>query len=120
MTTWAAASAFLLTVLGNSLWQGALIAAAAWLVLRTARGANATTRHAVLVAALLGVLVLPVLTTGMAFMQRPASGAAASSNHAAAQPLPRHATATLPGGHAAPPLSAASGHVVPQQPPARP
>ncbi len=63
---------FVLTVLANGLWQAALLAGAAWLVLRIAPGASATTRHAVLVAALIGAIVLPVVTTAAAFV-RPAT-----------------------------------------------
>ena len=59
---------FLLTVLANGLWQAALLAGAAWLVLRVVPGASATTRHAVLVAALVGAIVLPVVTPAAAFV----------------------------------------------------
>jgi beta-lactamase regulating signal transducer with metallopeptidase domain len=60
-------AAFLVTVLVNGIWQAALLALVAWLVLRYAKGASATTRHAVLAAALLGAIVLPVATSGAGY-----------------------------------------------------
>lgn len=53
----------LLGLLANNLWEGAVIALAAWAVLRTARDANATTRYAVWSCALAATLILPIATT---------------------------------------------------------
>jgi beta-lactamase regulating signal transducer with metallopeptidase domain len=98
---------FLLTVLANGLWQAALLAGAAWLVLRVVPGASATTRHAVLVAALVGAIVLPVITTAAAFVHWAPAQTAATSVPATTRSvaLPRGATQ-----HAAPPVSS---HVTP-------
>jgi beta-lactamase regulating signal transducer with metallopeptidase domain len=85
---------FLLTVLANGLWQAALLAGAAWLVLRVVPGASATTRHAVLVAALVGAIVLPVVTTAAAFAHWAPAQTAATNVPATTQSaaLPRGAT----------------------------
>ena len=58
-----AAARFVLAVLFNGLWEAAILAAAAWLVLRFMRQGNATTRHSVLAAALFASLILPIATT---------------------------------------------------------
>jgi beta-lactamase regulating signal transducer with metallopeptidase domain len=52
----------LLSVLLNSLWEGAVIAFVAWVVLRIARNANATTRYLVWTYALVATVALPVVT----------------------------------------------------------
>jgi beta-lactamase regulating signal transducer with metallopeptidase domain len=51
-----------LEALLNSVWQGAVIAALVWLLLRVMRGASATTRHAVWMVALFTIGVLPFAT----------------------------------------------------------
>jgi beta-lactamase regulating signal transducer with metallopeptidase domain len=51
----------LLEALLNTLWQGMLIAALVWLVLRFSRRASATTRHAVWLVSLLTICALPVI-----------------------------------------------------------
>ena len=76
-----AALSFAITVLANGLWQAALLALAAWLVLRLAKNANATTRHAVLVAALLGSIALPVVTTAFDAATRPPRASAVPAWH---------------------------------------
>jgi bla regulator protein blaR1 len=94
-------AAFLVTVLVNGIWQAALLALVAWLVLRYAKGASATTRHAVLGAALLGAIVLPVATSAAGYfgaqnVQRaaaqrdaiPQPPLTARARHEAAAPLP--------------------------------
>ncbi|HZY99004.1 MAG TPA: M56 family metallopeptidase [Candidatus Baltobacteraceae bacterium] len=53
---------FIIAVLFNGLWEAALLAIVAWIALRAMPNANATTRHSVLVAALLASLILPVVT----------------------------------------------------------
>jgi len=63
-----AAARFVLAVLFNGLWEAAILAAAAWLVLRFMRQGNATTRHSVLAAALFASLILPIVTTVIATM----------------------------------------------------
>src|SRR6185437_3053708 len=63
-----AAARFVLAVLFNGLWEAAILAAAAWLVLRFMRQGNATTRHSVLAAALFASLILPIATTVIATM----------------------------------------------------
>jgi beta-lactamase regulating signal transducer with metallopeptidase domain len=52
----------LLSVLLNSLWEGCVIAFAAWIVLRIARNANATTRYLIWTCALIATVVLPLAT----------------------------------------------------------
>jgi beta-lactamase regulating signal transducer with metallopeptidase domain len=63
-----AAARFVLAVLFNGLWEAAILAAAAWLVLRFLRQGNATTRHSVLAVALFASLILPIATTIIATM----------------------------------------------------
>ena len=53
----------LLSLLTNNLWEGAVIAFAAWAVLRFARDANATTRYVVWTCALAATVIVPVATT---------------------------------------------------------
>src|SRR5215469_15143668 len=53
---------FIVAVLFNGLWEAALLAIVAWIALRAMPNGNATTRHSVLVAALLASLILPVVT----------------------------------------------------------
>ena len=61
----------LFVVLLNGLWEGALFALVAALVLRFTPRGNATTRYAVLVFALVASLIVPVITTAQALL-RPA------------------------------------------------
>jgi|GEM_PF-955662 len=56
------ATHFVVETLLNSLWQGAILACVAWGLLRFMRRSNAATRHAVLLAVLCAVPVLPLLT----------------------------------------------------------
>lgn len=72
------AASFALTVLANGIWESILLAGLVLLVFRSSHGANATTRHAILVIALIGSLALPVLTTAIGFA-RPAAAPAAAS-----------------------------------------
>jgi beta-lactamase regulating signal transducer with metallopeptidase domain len=51
-----------LEALLNSLWQGLLIAALVWVLLRMMRTASATTRHAVWMTALLAISALPLIS----------------------------------------------------------
>lgn len=53
---------FIIAVLFNGLWEAALLAIVAWIALRAMPNGNATTRHSVLVAALLASIALPVVT----------------------------------------------------------
>lgn len=57
---------FSIAVLFNGLWEAALLAIVAWIALRSMPNGNATTRHSVLVAALLASLVLPIATAVVA------------------------------------------------------
>jgi uncharacterized protein YjbI with pentapeptide repeats/beta-lactamase regulating signal transducer with metallopeptidase domain len=52
-----------LVILVNGLWQGALVVFVTWLALTVFRQANASTRYAVWLLALLAVLVIPVATS---------------------------------------------------------
>ncbi len=52
----------LLEALLNSLWQGMLIAALVWVLLRMMRTASATTRHAVWMTGLLAISTLPIIS----------------------------------------------------------
>ena len=53
---------FVFAMLLNGLWEAALVALAAWCVLRIMRKTNATTRHTILVTALLVAIALPAAT----------------------------------------------------------
>ncbi len=57
------AARLIAAMLFNGLWQGALIALAVWAILHIFPHANASTRYAAWSAALLAVLVVPLLTT---------------------------------------------------------
>lgn len=57
---------FIIAVLFNGLWEAALLAIVAWIALRAMPNGNATTRHSVLVAALLASLLLPIATAVIA------------------------------------------------------
>ncbi len=57
------AARLIVAMLFNGLWQGGLIALAVWAILRVFPGANASTRYAAWSAALLAVLVVPLVTT---------------------------------------------------------
>jgi bla regulator protein blaR1 len=76
------AASFAVTVLANGIWESILLAGLVLLVFRSSHGANATTRHAILVIALIGSLALPVLTTAIGFT-RPATAPAAASSDVA-------------------------------------
>ena len=52
---------FVVAVLANALWQPALVASIAWAVLALSRCANATTRHAVWMLALIASLAVPAI-----------------------------------------------------------
>lgn len=81
----------LLSALINSLWEGCIIAIAAWSVLRVARSANATTRYLVWTSALIATVVLPVATgliAGVAYSSKPA--VATSAAPAPGMRLPAH------------------------------
>ena len=67
----------LFAFLANNLWEGAAVALAAWLVLRVARHANATTRYVVWTCALVAAVALPLVTTfAVGNTSKPASNAA--------------------------------------------
>jgi uncharacterized protein YjbI with pentapeptide repeats/beta-lactamase regulating signal transducer with metallopeptidase domain len=53
----------IVAVLFNGLWQGAAIALAVWAILRIFPNANASTRYAAWSAALLAVMIVPLVTT---------------------------------------------------------
>jgi len=57
------AARLIVAMLFNGVWQGGLIALAVWAILRVFPGANASTRYAAWSAALLAVLVVPLVTT---------------------------------------------------------
>ena len=83
---------FAVSMLLAGLWQAPVFAFAAWLVLRFAPRANATTRHSIFAAALVASLVLPVATAVLAIDT--------ISRHAMLMtddvPLPRGARSTHP------------------------
>ena len=62
---------FIIAVLLGGLWQAPLFALAAWLVLRIAPGANATTRHSVLATALVAGLAVPLATAALSLRHVP-------------------------------------------------
>ena len=69
----------------NSMWQAAIVAAAVWLALRTARRINAATRFAIWWAALAVVLVLPAAPWAVSSARewlRPATIASARPRYA--------------------------------------
>jgi beta-lactamase regulating signal transducer with metallopeptidase domain len=57
----------------NALWEPLAIAACAFLVLRLSRQASAATRCAVLTTAIVGALVLPIVTTAFVYRAAPAT-----------------------------------------------
>lgn len=62
---------FTIATLLGGLWQAPLFALTAWLILRLAPKANATTRHSVLATALFASLALPVVTAGLSLRHVP-------------------------------------------------
>ena len=94
----------LLSVLLNSLWEAGAIAFAAWLVLRIARGANATTRYLVWTCAIVAAVALPIVTaflTGAgtkASPMAPTSAIAPIHSHLHASPrfVPKAAVSAQP------------------------
>src|ERR1700756_560427 len=89
---------FIIAVLFNGLWEAALLAIVAWIALRAMPNGNATTRHSVLVAALLASLVLPVVTA-VATTMHPAAAHVATSAHSAQT---AHVTASVAAPKVAP------------------
>lgn len=63
-------------LLSNAVWEPLAVAACAILVLRSVRNANAATRCAVLTAAILAALVLPIITTAAVYRGTPTSAMA--------------------------------------------
>jgi uncharacterized protein YjbI with pentapeptide repeats/beta-lactamase regulating signal transducer with metallopeptidase domain len=47
----------------NALWEGALVVAGVWLLVRTWRGINASTRYLIWSATLVAIVVIPIVTT---------------------------------------------------------
>jgi beta-lactamase regulating signal transducer with metallopeptidase domain len=78
---------FAMTTLLNGIWQGALLAAAMWIILKLFPRVNPTTRFTVLWLALLAVAMLPV---GPLALTEPATGLP----HTSAPIAATHATAT--------------------------
>ncbi len=76
----------LLEALLNSFWQGLVIAALVWLMLRLTRSASATTRHAVWMVCLLTIGVLPL--TGLVGWERSSTAGPAVGEGPAAEPRP--------------------------------
>jgi beta-lactamase regulating signal transducer with metallopeptidase domain len=76
-----AAVRFIVAVLFNGLWEAALLALMAWIALRVMPNVNATTRHSVLVAALLASLFLPIATASVTVVRRPAGTIAPATAH---------------------------------------
>jgi uncharacterized protein YjbI with pentapeptide repeats/beta-lactamase regulating signal transducer with metallopeptidase domain len=62
-TTVEPAARVIVAMLFNGLWQGAAIALAVWAILRIFPNTNASTRYAAWSAALLAVLIVPLITT---------------------------------------------------------
>ncbi|MDX2031579.1 MAG: M56 family metallopeptidase [Blastocatellia bacterium] len=75
-------SRLLLEAMLNGIWQGVLIVALVWGMLRVARTISATTRHAVWLVSLLAIAALPVI--GLI-----AKGVEGLSSRAVAEPTPR-------------------------------
>lgn len=57
------AARLIVAILFNGLWQGALIAVAVWAMLRIFPNVNASTRYAAWSAALLAIIIVPLITT---------------------------------------------------------
>jgi beta-lactamase regulating signal transducer with metallopeptidase domain len=101
---------FIVAVLFNGLWEAALFALAAWAALRLMPAANATTRHAILAAALVASLVLPIVTAVPALQSapavHPATQVATRHRAGASAPVLRHSLTTAPAEAATiPPLT---------------
>jgi beta-lactamase regulating signal transducer with metallopeptidase domain len=80
----------LLNALINSLWEGCIIAIAAWTVLRIARNANATTRYLVWTCALIATVVLPVATALVADVRYAPKPAVTGTSNAPATKFPAY------------------------------
>ncbi len=93
----ATAAAALAAIAINSLWEGALIVACVWLLLRAWPRVNAATRYLVWCAALGAVVVVPVVTT-LPFFHVPAAAVAAPALDTAgpAAPVAREARPSRP------------------------
>ncbi|MEP7343469.1 MAG: M56 family metallopeptidase [Acidobacteriota bacterium] len=108
-------SQLLLQALFRSLWQGLLITALVWLLLRVFKQASATTRHAVWLASLLIIAALPfiaIATRRDAQMQSPI----VQSPKARSRPIALPQTTT-----SLPPVTASTNNLIEQrkaQPPA--
>ncbi|HEY1978067.1 MAG TPA: M56 family metallopeptidase [Candidatus Baltobacteraceae bacterium] len=100
---------FIIAVLFNGLWEAALLAIVAWIALRAMPNGNATTRHSVLVAALLASLVLPVATAVVTTMHPAAAPVAASAHEpppSARTLSPKASAITVPSRQATPAVTA--------------
>src|SRR4030095_11849015 len=84
----------LLEALLNTLWQGMLIAALVWLLLRFIKRVSATTRHAVWLVTLLTIGALPLV------------GAVANRNVPAPSPAPIKQAPLKPAVQTAAPVAA--------------
>ncbi|MGZ3542654.1 MAG: M56 family metallopeptidase [Vulcanimicrobiaceae bacterium] len=83
----------LVALLVANLWEAAVIALAAWLVLRIARNANATTRYTVWTASLLLAVALPIVTVCFAGGATSSAGSAEPARIATSAPTrPPHRT----------------------------
>src|SRR5215813_12469381 len=85
----------LLEALLNTLWQGMLIAALVWLLLRLTKRASATTRHAVWLVTLLTIGALPFVAL-MANQNVPAPNLRAPVKHESARPAAQAAAQPAP------------------------
>ncbi len=79
----------------NSLWQGLLIVALVWLLLRVSRSASATTRHAIWLVSLLAITLLP-LFTGLRAWRKGAHAKAPVAQARNATPVQSVTTTSLP------------------------
>ena len=126
-------SGHLLLALANSIWQSALLATAAWLVLRCIRHSTAALRYALWSAVLVATAILPfidmdlpartVLVSAPAPAQRTTLRPAvvpAPAVHFAKQPAPRETTALGKFTQTGAAVAAADAHVKVESSPVSP
>jgi uncharacterized protein YjbI with pentapeptide repeats/beta-lactamase regulating signal transducer with metallopeptidase domain len=109
---------FMLVVLLNGLWQGALIAGVTWAALRLSPRVNASTRYAAWTLALAATLILPLVTSVTRISYQDAPHAATSANETSMQSvrIPRSDARTTHHTPAAPAAASAEHLSLPQAP----
>ena len=113
------AARLIVAMLFNGLWQGGMIALAVWAILRIFPNANASTRYAAWSAALLAILVVPLITTLPRVSAEYATAVAASPAQTHVSQTVRPTTTLAKASHASAvlPTKATSPSATPWTPP---